>query len=115
MAMLAQKMERARLDNDSAEIMFQLDMPEDSDESRAVITPTASIEDADGATVIQAPYAVRRVSRDSQDDDADDAWGQFLDLEFDDEPRSPRSPAILIVPQLSASIDVPRPRAPLCF
>ena len=115
MAMLAQKMERARLDNDSAEIMFQLDMPEDSDESRAVITPTASIEDADGATVIQAPYAVRRVSRDSQDDDADDAWGQFLDLEDDEEPRTPRSPAILIVPQLSASIDVPRPRAPLCF
>ena len=117
MAMLAQKMERARLDNDSAEL-FQLDMPEDSDEStRAVITPTASLEDADGATVIQQPYQVRRVSRDSQDDDADDAWGQFLDLEFeDDEPRSPsRSPAILIVPQLSASIDVPRPRAPLCF
>ena len=116
MAMLAQKMERARLDNDSAEL-FQLDMPEDSDESRAVITPTASIEDADGATVIQQPYdCVRRVSRDSQDDDADDAWGQFLDLEDDDEPRSPsRSPAILIVPQLSASIDVPRPRAPLCF
>ena len=116
MAMLAQKMERARLDNDSAEL-FQLDMPEDSDEStRAVITPTASLEDADGATVIQAPYAVRRVSRDSQDDDADDAWGQFLDLEDDDEPRSPSgSPAILIVPQLSASIDVPRPRAPLCF
>ena len=115
MAMLAQKMERARLDNDSAEL-FQLDMPEDSDEStRAVITPTASLEDADGATVIQAPYAVRRVSRDSQDDDADDAWGQFLDLEDDEEPRTPRSPAILIVPQLSASIDVPRPRAPLCF
>ncbi len=40
MAMLAQKMERARLDNDSAELsQFQLDMPEDSDEStRAVIT-----------------------------------------------------------------------------
>ena len=117
MAMLAQKMERARLDNDSAELsQFQLDMPEDSDESRAVITPTASLEDADGATVIQAPYAVRRVSRDSQDD-SDEAWGQFLDLEFeDDEPCSPsRSPAILIVPQLSASIDVPRPRAPLCF
>ena len=115
MAMLAQKMERARLDNDSAEL-FQLDMPEDSDESRAVITPTASIEDADGATVIQQPYdCVRRVSRDSQDDDADDAWGQFLDLEDDEEPRTPRSPAILIVPQLSASIDVPRPRAPLCF
>ena len=117
MAMLAQKMERARLDNDSAEIMFQLDMPEDSDESRAVITPTASIEDADGATVIQQPYGiVHRVSRDSQDDD-DGTWGQFLDLEFeDDEPCSPsRSPAILIVPQLSASIDVPRPRAPLCF
>ena len=116
MAMLAQKMERARLDNDSAEIMFQLDMPEDSDESRAVITPTASIEDADGATVIQQPYGiVHRVSRDSQDDDADDAWGQFLDLE-EEEPCSPsRSPAILIVPQLSASIDVPRPRAPLCF
>ena len=116
MAMLAQKMERARLDNDSAEL-FQLDMPEDSDEStRAVITPTASLEDTDGATVIQAPYAVRRVSRDSQDD-SDEAWGQFLDLEFeDDEPCSPsRSPAILIVPQLSASIDVPRPRAPLCF
>ena len=112
MAMLAQKMERARLDNDSAEL-FQLDMPEDSDEStRAVITPTAS---TDGATVIQQPYGVRRVSRDSQDDDADDAWGQFLDLEDDEEPRTPRSPAILIVPQLSASIDVPRPRAPLCF
>ena len=116
MAMLAQKMERARLDNDSAEIMFQLDMPEDSDESRAIITPTASLEDTDGATVIQQPYdCVRRVSRDSQDDDADDAWGQFLDLEDDEEPRTPRSPAILIVPQLSASIDVPRPRAPLCF
>ena len=115
MAMLAQKMERARLDNDSAEL-FQLDMPEDSDEStRAVITPTASLEDADGATVIQRAYDVRRVSRDSQDDDADDAWGQFLDLEDDEEPRTPRSPAILIVPQLSASIDVPRPRAPLCF
>jgi hypothetical protein len=116
MAMLAQKMERARLDNDSAEL-FQLDMPEDSDEStRAVITPTASLEDADGLTVIQQPYdGVRRVSRDSQDDDADDAWGQFLDLEDDEEPRTPRSPAILIVPQLSASIDVPRPRAPLCF
>ena len=116
MAMLAQKMERARLDNDSAEL-FQLDMPEDSDEStRAIVTPTASLEDTDGATVIQQPYQVRRVSRDSQDDDADDAWGQFLDLEDDDEPRSPsRSPAILIVPQLSASIDVPRPRAPLCF
>ena len=115
MAMLAQKMERARLDNDSAEL-FQLDMPEDSDEStRAVITPTASLEDADGATVIQRGYDVRRVSRDSQDDDADDAWGQFLDLEDDEEPRTPRSPAILIVPQLSASIDVPRPRAPLCF
>ena len=114
MAMLAQKMERARLDNDSAEL-FQLDMPEDSDESRAIVTPTASLEDADGATVIQQPYdVVRRVSRDSQDD-SDEAWGQFLDLEFDDEPRSPRSPAILIVPQLSASIDVPRPRAPLCF
>ena len=115
MAMLAQKMERARLDNDSAEIMFQLDMPEDSDESRAVITPTASIEDADGATVIQQPYGiVHRVSRDSQDDD-DGTWGQFLDLE-EEEPCSPsRSPAILIVPQLSASIDVPRPRAPLCF
>ena len=116
MAALAQKMERARLDNDSAEL-FQLDMPEDSDEStRAIVTPTASLEDADGATVIQAPYAVRRVSRDSQDD-SDEAWGQFLDLEFeDDEPCSPsRSPAILIVPQLSASIDVPRPRAPLCF
>ena len=67
-------------------------------------------------TVIQQPYdGVRRVSRDSQDDDADDAWGQFLDLEDDEEPRTPRSPAILIVPQLSASIDVPRPRAPLCF
>ena len=118
MAMLAQKMERACLDNDSAEVcLFQLDMPEDSDEStRAVITPTASLEDADGATVIQRGYDVRRVSRDSQDDDADDAWGQFLDLEEDDEPCSPsRSPAILIVPQLSASIDVPRPRAPLCF
>ena len=115
MAMLAQKMERARLDNDSAEL-FQLDMPEDSDEStRAIVTPTASLEEPDGATVIQAPYAVRRVSRDSQDDDADDAWGQFLDLEDDEEPRTPRSPAILIVPQLSASIDVPRPRAPLCF
>ena len=114
MAMLAQKMERARLDNDSAEL-FQSDMPEDSDESRAVITPTASLEDADGATVIQKAYDVRRVSRDSQDDDADDAWGQFLDLEDDEEPRTPRSPAILIVPQLSASIDVPRPRAPLCF
>ena len=114
MAMLAQKMERARLDNDSAEL-FQLDMPEDSDESRAVITPTASLEDADGATVIQKAYDVRRVSRDSQDDDADDAWGQFLYLEDDEEPRTPRSPAILIVPQLSASIDVPRPRAPLCF
>ena len=114
MAMLAQKMERARLDNDSAEL-FQLDMPEDSDESRAVITPTASIEDADGATVIQQPYGiVHRVSRDSQDDD-DGTWGQFLDLE-EEEPCSPsRSPAILIVPQLSASIDVPRPRAPLCF
>ena len=63
------------------------------------------------------PTAVpsRRVSRDGQDDDADDAWGQFLDLEDDEEPRTPRSPAILIVPQLSASIDVPRPRAPLCF
>ena len=116
MAMLAQKMERARLNNDSAECqLFQLDMPEDSDESRAVITPTASLEDADGATVIQKAYDVRRVSRDSQDDDADDAWGQFLDLEDDEEPRTPRSPAILIVPQLSASIDVPRPRAPLCF
>ena len=117
MAMLAQKMERARLDNDSADLgLFQLDMPEDSDEStRAVITPTASLEDADGATVIQRGYDVRRVSRDSQDDDADDAWGQFLDLEDDEEPRTPRSPAILIVPQLSASIDVPRPRAPLCF
>ena len=81
--MLAQKMERARLDNDSAEL-FQLDMPEDSDEStRAVITPTASLEDTDGATVIQAPYAVRRVSRDSQDD-SDEAWGQFLDLECED-------------------------------
>ena len=115
MAMLAQKMERARLDNDSAEL-FQLDMPEDSDEStRAIVTPTASLEEPDGATVIQAPYAVRRVSRDSQDDDADDAWGQFLDLEDDEEPRNPRSPAILIVPQLSASIDVPQPRAPLCF
>ena len=116
MAMLAQKMERARLDNDSADLgLFQLDMPEDSDESRAVITPTASIEDADGATVIQKAYDVRRVSRDSQDDDADDAWGQLLDLE-EEEPCSPsRSPAILIVPQLSASIDVPRPRAPLCF
>jgi hypothetical protein len=115
MAMLAQKMERARLDNDSAEL-FQLDMPEDSDEStRAVITPTASLEDADGATVIQQPYGiVHRVSRDSQDDD-DGTWGQFLDLE-EEEPCSPsRSPAILIVPQLSASIDVPRPRAPLCF
>ena len=90
-------------------------MPDDIDNSneRAVVTPSASL---DGATVIQAPYAVRRVSRDSQDD-SDEAWGQFLDLEFeDDEPRSPsRSPAILIVPQLSASIDVPRPRAPLCF
>ena len=117
MAALAQRMERARLDNDSADLgLFQLDMPEDSDESRAVITPTASIEDADGATVIQQPYGiVHRVSRDSQDDDADDAWGQFLDLEDDEEPRTPRSPAILIVPQLSASIDVPRPRAPLCF
>ena len=119
MAMLAQKMERARLDNDSAELsQFQLDKPEDSDESnveRHVVTPSASLEEPDGATVIQSPYCVRRVSRDSQDDDADDAWGQFLDLE-DDEPRSPsRSPAILIVPQLSASIDVPRPRAPLCF
>ena len=119
MAMLAQKMERARLDNDSAELsQFQLDMPEDSDESnveRHVVTPSASLE-PDGATVIQSPYCVRRVSHDSQDDDADDAWGQFLDLEDDDEPRSPsRSPAILIVPQLSASIDVPRPRAPLCF
>ena len=120
MAMLAQKMERARLDNDSAECqLFQLDMPEDSDESnveRHVVTPSASLEEPDGMTVIQQPYdGVRRVSRDSQDDDADDAWGQFLDLE-DDEPRSPsRSPAILIVPQLSASIDVPRPRAPLCF
>ena len=116
MAMLAQKMERARLDNDSAEL-FQLDMPEDSDESnveRHVVTPSASLE-PDGATVIQSPYCVRRVSRDSQDDDADDAWGQFLDLEDDEEPRTPRSPAILIVPQLSASIDVPRPRAPLCF
>merc|ERR1712070_576067 len=99
MAMLAQKMERARLDNDSADLgLFQLDMPEDSDESRAVITPTASLEDADGATVIQRAYDVRRVSRDSQEDD--------------EEPRTPRSPAILIVPQLSASIDVPRPRAP---
>ena len=79
MAMLAQKMERARLDNDSAEL-FQLDMPEDSDEStRAIVTPTASLEEPDGATVIQSPYCVRRVSRDSQDDDADDAWGQFLD------------------------------------
>ena len=116
MAMLAQKMERARLDNDSADLgLFQLDMPEDSDESRAVITPTASIEDADGATVIQQPYGiVHRVSRDSQDDD-DGTWGQFLDLE-EEEPCSPsRSPAILIVPQLSASIDVPPPRAPLCF
>ena len=119
MAMLAQKMERARLDNDSAELsQFQLDMPEDSDESnveRHVVTPSASLEEPDGATVIQSPYCVRRVSRDSQDDDADDAWGQFLDLEDDEEPRTPRSPAILIVPQLSASIDVPRPRAPLCF
>ena len=117
MAMLAQKMERARLDNDSADLgLFQLDMPENNNKSRAVITPTASIEDADGATVIQQPYdGVRRVSRDSQDDDADDAWGQFLDLEDDEEPRTPRSPAILIVTQLSASIDVPRPRAPLCF
>ena len=117
MAMLAQKMERARLDNDSADLgLFQLDMPEDSDEStRAVITPTASLEDADGATVIQQPYGiVHRVSRDSQDDD-DGTWGQFLDL-GEEEPCSPsRSPAILIVPQLSASIDVPRPRAPLCF
>ena len=116
MAALAQKMERARLDNDSADLgLFQLDMPEDSDEStRAVITPTASLEDADGATVIQQPYQVRRVSRDSQDDD-DGTWGQFLDLE-EEVPCSPsRSPAILIVPQLSASIDVPRPRAPLCF
>merc|ERR1711924_196907 len=112
MAMLAQKMERARLDNDSA-ALFQLDMPEDSDEStRAIVTPTASLEEPDGATVIQSPYCVRRVSRDSQ---ADDAGGQFLDLEDDEEPRTPRSPAILIVPQLSASIDVPRPRAPLCF
>ena len=66
-------------------------MPEDSDESRAVITPTASIEDADGATVIQQPYGiVHRVSRDSQDDD-DDAWGQFLDLEDDEEPCSLRA------------------------
>ena len=114
MAMLAQKMERARLDNDSAEL-FQLDMPEDSDESRAVITPTASIEDADGATVIQQPYGiVHRVSRDSQDDD-DGTWGQFLDLEEEEPCSTSRSPAILIVPQLSASIDVPRPRAPLCF
>ncbi len=119
MAMLAQKMERARLDNDSAECqLFQLDMPEDSDElnvERHVVTPSASLEEPDGATVIQKAYDVRRVSRDSQDDDADDAWGQFLDLEDDEEPRTPRSPVILIVPQLSASIDVPRPRAPLCF
>ena len=114
MTMLAQKMERARLDNDSAELqMFQLDLPDDIDNSneRAVVTPSASL---DGATVIQQPYQVRRVSRDSQDDD-DGTWGQFLDLEEEEPCSTSRSPAILIVPQLSASIDVPRPRAPLCF
>ena len=92
-------------------------MPEDSDEStRAVITPTASLEDADGATVIQQPYdCVRRVSRDSQDDDADDAWGQFLDLEDDDEEPRSRSPRH---PDRAAAVGVHRRAAaarPLCF
>ena len=82
MAMLAQKMERARLDNDSAEL-FQLDMPEDSDESnveRHVVTPSASLEEPDGMTVIQQPYdGVRRVSR----EDAAASAAFFIDGRYD--------------------------------
>ena len=79
-------------------------MPEDSDEStRAVITPTASLEDADGATVIQQPYGiVRRRVRDSQDDD-DGSVGPILWTSKTRNRAPSRSPAILIVPQRSVN------------
>ena len=121
MAVLAQNMERARLDNDGAEL-FQLDMPDDCEEassSVAVVTPSASLdEDSDEAddgatTVIQKAYTYgESPSRESEEvEHGADSWGQFLELDDDDVPRSP---ALLIVRQLSPSIDVP-PARPACF
>lgn len=121
MAVLAQNMERARLDNDGAEL-FQLDMPDDCEEassSVAVVTPSASLDEDhefdadDGATtVIQKAYMYgESPSRESEVDHGADSWGQFLELDDDD---APRSPALLIVRQLSPSIDVP-PARPACF